>query len=344
MLDTLATKYRPQTFEDVCEQRSVVDILKRQIEVNAIRNAYLFAGSSGCGKTTLARIFAKCINKGQGEPIEIDAASNNGVDNVRELIQEAQARSINSEYKVYILDECHMLTTAAWNAFLKCIEEPPKYTVFIFCTTDPQKIPATIQNRVMRFNISKISLNTIKSRLEYICKNEGFTNYTECIDYIAKICDGSMRTAISYLEKVASYNPVLSMESATFALGDFSDRTLLSTLWYMTKHDELHILATIDDLYNKGIDLKQFVSQYMSFVLDVIKYSIFQTLNMTKIPQSNEETLKSHFMFEDCAKLYNYYVDTLLELSYQIKYDINPRCAIEVTFLQMTRHNSEVKE
>ena len=145
---SLAVKWRPKTFEEMVEQKSVVQILQKEIETNQIKNCYLFCGQSGAGKTSQARLFAKRINNNVGEPIEIDAASNNSVENVRNIVKAAQERSIDSKYKVYIIDEAHALSNQAWQAFLKCIEEPPEFTVFIFCTTDPQKINATILNRV----------------------------------------------------------------------------------------------------------------------------------------------------------------------------------------------------
>ena len=156
-MEALAVKYRPRIWDDITEQKSIVKILKRQIETKTFKNAYLFAGASGAGKTTASRIFANEINNHQGSPIEIDAASNNSVDNVRNIVKSAQERAIDCEYKIFIIDEAHALSNAAWQAFLKCIEEPPEYTIFIFCTTDPQKIPATILNRVQRYNFTKIS-------------------------------------------------------------------------------------------------------------------------------------------------------------------------------------------
>ena len=161
MGQSLAVKYRPHAFEDVCGQESIIKILNMQASTKRVSNAYLFCGASGCGKTTIARIFASKINEGKGTPIEIDAASHNGVEAVKTLVKGASERSLDSEYKVIILDECHSITNQGWQAFLKGIEEPSEYTIFIFCTTDPQKIPPTIINRVQRFNFQRISNDKI---------------------------------------------------------------------------------------------------------------------------------------------------------------------------------------
>ena len=156
-MTSLAVKYRPTCFSDLTEQKAVVSILTNQIETNTIKHGYLFCGGAGTGKTTSARIFANMINNGSGEPIELDAASNNSVDDIRALTEDAQTQSLDCEYKVFIIDECHSLSNQAWQAFLKTLEEPPAKSIFIFCTTDPQKIPNTILSRVQRYNFSRIS-------------------------------------------------------------------------------------------------------------------------------------------------------------------------------------------
>lgn len=173
MAKSLAIKYRPKNFSDLTEQASVVKILTNQIETNTIKHGYLFVGAAGTGKTTSARIFANMINKGSGEPIELDAASNNSVDDIRRIIEEAQTKSLDSEYKVFIIDECHMLSNSAWNAFLKTLEEPPAKSIFILCTTDPQRVPNTILSRVQRYNFQRISHKGIVDRLKYIIEQEG---------------------------------------------------------------------------------------------------------------------------------------------------------------------------
>lgn len=172
MAQALAIKYRPKTFNEVTEQAGVKTILEQQLKSGEIQHCYLFVGGAGTGKTTSARIFANEINHGQGNPIEMDAASNNSVDDMRELIQQAQTKSLNSEYKVFIIDECHMITVQGWNAILKLIEEPPAKSIFIFCTTDPQKIPKTIISRVQRYDFQRISQQGIVDRLKYIIEKE----------------------------------------------------------------------------------------------------------------------------------------------------------------------------
>ena len=174
MSKALAIKYRPATWDDVTEQNSTKIILQQQLESGEVKNAYLFCGPAGCGKTTCARIFAHDINNGQGNPIELDAASNNGVDDVREIIQQAKTKSLDSEYKIFIIDECHALSNSAWQAMLKIIEEPPAKSIFIFCTTNPERIPKTILSRVQRYDFNRISTEGIVNRLKYILEQENY--------------------------------------------------------------------------------------------------------------------------------------------------------------------------
>jgi len=178
---SLAVKYRPKSFDDVTEQESIKVILKQQLESNEVKHAYLFCGGAGTGKTTCARIFASEINKGKGNPIEMDAASNSSVEDVRNIIQQAKTKSLDSEYKVFIIDECHAISLMGWQAFLKLLEEPPAKSIFIFCTTDPQKIPKTILSRVQRYDFQRISQHGIVSRLEYIlnCEMADFDNFSD---------------------------------------------------------------------------------------------------------------------------------------------------------------------
>lgn len=337
MAEALATKYRPKEFSDVSGQSSVVKILNRQIETGEFKNVYLFCGASGCGKTTCARIFANKINDGVGTPIEIDAASNNGVDNVKNIIKEAAERSLDSKYKIYIIDECHSLTNQAWQAFLKCIEEPPKYTIFIFCTTDPQKIPETIQNRVQRYTFNRISVDKVRDRLGYICRQEGFTNYEESIDYIAKISDGGMRAAISYLDKCASYNTNLAIDNVLSSIGNYSYDTFFTLINSLVDGDEATVLKIISDFYNDGNDLKLFVDQFLNFSLDIAKYSIFKSCDITRIPTSMVDKLNYATNIENASGHFTYVVDRLLSLKNMLKSDSSPKSTIEIVFLQIAR-------
>lgn len=334
---SLATKYRPDTLEKIISQGSVVKILTRQIETQQFKNAYVFSGASGCGKTTAARAFASAINKGQGSPIEIDGASNNGVDNIKSIIKSASERSLDSEYKVYIIDEAHALTNASWQALLKTLEEPPLYTIFIFCTTDPQKIPATILNRVMRFNFNRIGSKHIKERLMYICKQEGYTEYEEACDYISRICNGEMRAGIAYLEKCADYDTRITIDNVLQAIGNYSYDLFFNLLNAIIDAKEPDVLMMVEEVYNSGNDMKLFVEQFLSFCLDVDKYAIFRDYTLTQIPSSMQSKLEYAVGFDNSTKYYSYIIDKLLGLKNMLKNDNNPRSSIDVVFLQMCR-------
>lgn len=348
---TLAVKYRPKTFDDVVEQSAIRDILTDQIKTKTFQHSYLFCGPAGCGKTTAARIFANDINGNKGNPIEIDAASNNGVDNVREIIDGARRKPLDSEYKVYIIDECHMLSTGAWNAMLKLLEEPPKTTIFIMCTTDPQKIPATILSRVQRYNFSKISLDSIVTRLKYIIIGEnedvidqggpdGMYQFDEeAIQYIAKMADGGMRDAITMMDKCLSLNCNLTVENVVKALG---------TVDYNIHFELLHSLQTglnsaavklIERIYNSGKDLKQFIKQFQHFVLDVCKYKMFGDFKYVNIPalpeykqQLDEQDLGLVLVVLDWAK----------QLNTDIKWESNPKALAQTAIILFDVHSYNI--
>ena len=334
---SLATKFRPTDFDSVIGQESIVKILKRQIELKSFKNCYLFNGASGCGKTTCARILANEINEHHGSPIEIDAASNNGVDNVKEIIRSANERSLDSMYKIYIIDEAHSLTNQSWQAFLKCIEEPPTYTIFIFCTTEKNKVPSTIKNRCQVFNFNRVRPSDIKQRLLKICKDEGVSNYEESCDYISKISNGQVRDAIANLEKCISYDADLSISNVISALGDYSYLNFFELIDSILSGNVGNIYSIIDKIYNNGTDLKLFVDKLLEFCIDVSKYCIFNDMSMLKIPSAFEDNLKKISMFDNSIAYYNYFTNKLLELKNMLKTDINPLDTIEVILCKMSR-------
>lgn len=320
-MKSLACLYRPKTFDDVVSQNYIKEILTRQLQTNNVKHCYLFAGSSGTGKTTIARVFANLINKGKGSPIEIDAASHNSVDDVRDITEGAKLRSIDSEYKVYIIDEVHSITSQGWQAFLKTIEEPPEKTIFMFCTTNPEKIPLTIQNRVMRFNLSKIPAEDIKKRLQFICQKEGILDTGNCCDYIAKLANGGMRDAIAYLEKVSDYSKELSIQTTLDILGTYSYEDFLTLTNAIIDVDEKTVLAMLENIDSGGKDLKSFVDEYLKFVLDLTRYSLFKDMSLTKLPLHLEEKVKFAVAFENNIAAFNLISNELLELKNLIRFD-----------------------
>ncbi len=337
MAKSLAVKYRPQTFSDVSSQTSTVKILTKQLELKKYSNVYGFSGPTGVGKTTLARIFANAINNGKGSPIEIDGASNNGVDNIRSIVHDAKERSIDSEYKVYIIDECHMITTAGWNAFLKTIEEPPAYTIFMFCTTDLQKVPSTIRNRWMNFNLTKVPSDYIKSRLEHISKQEGFTNYTEACDYISKLADGGMRDAIAMLEKASNYSTDLSIANVLKSLGNFSYESFFKLTNAIVDGNEKDIVNIVENIHAEGIDLKLFVDSYLDFTLDLNKFCLFNDMKVIKIPVSMEKEVKYSTSITNNVAYYSKLTSNILDLKNLIKTDTSIKTTITVSLLKICR-------
>lgn len=342
-MKSLAVKYRPNTFDFVCGNQVTVKILKRVLECGTPKNAYLFSGPSGCGKTTLARIFAYMLNNGIGDPIEIDAASNNGVDQVRAIIESANQRSLTGTYKIYIIDECHAITSAGWQAFLKGIEETPEYTIFIFCTTEPNKIPATILNRVQRFNISKIDSAEIKNRLCFICQQEGFTNYEDTCELISKLSDGCMREALTMLDQCADLSNDLSLENTKAVLGEAPFERMLKLTNCLIGRNEQFTLVAIETLAQEGKDLKQFVNEYLSFILELTKYILFQNIGATNIPaylENSADTMisvKSTTSFENSLDWFNNLAAKLLEVKNVIKYDTSVKAVVEAYFLNICR-------
>ena len=334
MSKALAIKYRPQKFEDLTEQSAVVTILTNQIETNTIKHGYLFCGGAGTGKTTSARIFANMINKGAGTPIELDAASNNSVEDIRRLCEDAQTQSIDSEYKVFILDEVHSLSNQAWQAMLKTLEEPPSKAIFIFCTTNPEKIPQTILSRVQRYNFQRISQEGIVTRLEYILTREISTvmpEYKDALEYIAKIADGGMRDAITLMDKCLSFSSDLTVENVIKALGVADYNTMFDLNNAFFEKDKPKLIKIVSDVYSSGMDLKLFIKNYFEFLLDLNVYCLTKDLAMTKIPEIWVGEMNSYGSHEWSVS--NNLLTYITDLQSSIKWEQNPKAVIIAKFI-----------
>ncbi len=332
-MQSLAVIYRPKKWSDVVEQGATKDILQSQLDSGNIKGAYCFVGAAGTGKTTCARIFANEINKGKGNPIEIDAASNNGVDDVREITKMAQTRSMDSEYKVFIIDECHLFSAGAWGAMLKLIEEPPAKCVFILCTTDYWKIPRTIQSRTQRFEFKRISTSGIMDRLSDVLATENISqpdSGMDAIEFIAKQADGCMRDGLTMLDKCLAYSEDLTFDNVVKALGLVSYEVFVKLTYAIFNNEDDKIIEIIENVYSDGVDIKQFVKQYMSFVLDTAKYRICGSFKYTQLPATKElESAITDWSTEDMLWL----TDKLVHIDSSIKYSQAPKQYIEAQFL-----------
>ena len=340
MSQSLAIKYRPKSFDDLTEQSAVVQILTNQIETNTIKHGYLFVGAAGTGKTTSARIFASMINKGKGEPIELDAASNNSVDDIRRITEEAQTKSLDSEYKVFIIDECHMLSNSAWNAFLKTLEEPPAKSIFILATTNPEKIPATILSRVQRYNFQRISMQGVIDRLFYILKEEqqktSKINYEiQAVNLIAKIADGGMRDAITLMDKCLSFSNDLTVRNVISALGIVNYEVMFSLSEALFYKDTQNVIKIVDEVFKSGVDLKQFIKDFFEFLVDVNVYLVSNDVTKVKIP---EEYIPKIIKSKD---VYVELMEVILKLFNDIKWEQNPKSLILATLILFTYGGTE---
>lgn len=337
--EALAVKYRPKVFEDMTEQSAIKDILMNQLETKTFQHGYLFTGPAGTGKTTSARIFANMINDGKGNPIEVDAASNSGVDNIRQIIEDAKRKPLDAEYKIFIVDECHSLSSGAWQALLKTLEEPPKFTIFIFCTTNPEKIPATILSRVQRYNFQKISNEGIADRLSAIlimeseeaneCGCDGAYDWnTEAIEYIAKVSNGGMRDAITLMDKCLSLSSDLTLENVLQTIGGEDYSTFILFLTALQNKEKGTAITTIENVYNAGKDVKQFMKDFAKFVLEVEKYALYKNFDYISLPNTLENELEQ--LIDDT--LFNV-MDFVVSLNSQIKWDSDPKTLIELSIL-----------
>lgn len=343
-MKSLAVSYRPTKFSDVCEQGATIIILEQQIKTGTFSSAVLFTGPAGCGKTTCARIFANEINDGKGVPIEMDAASHSGVDDVREIGKMAQTAPLDAKYKVFIIDECHSISATGWQAFLKLIEEPPSRSVFVFCTTDPQKIPKTILSRVQQFHFTRISTATIFERLKYICNEENVKYEDEALEYLARLANGGMRDSITTMEKCIGYADELTLENVLDALNVADYGSFIDLTDFLLSRTYKSIIILLDEIYASGIDFKQFIKQYEQFILDVNKYLIiddpgeaYKYINLPKTEEI-EEFLKSvkeedNHNTDGVIGDYNDLLEMLIKLETSLKYSQTPKADVEAQFL-----------
>lgn len=333
---SLAVKYRPQTWDDVSGQDTVKQILKHQVDTNTFKQGYLFCGHFGCGKTTCARIFARMINKGAHDVIEIDAATYNSVEQIKVISEEAKKKPLVGSYKIFIIDEAHMLSQAANNAFLKILEEPPATAIFILCTTDPQKLLNTILSRVQRYDFTSIPTDQIVSRLKYIAEQENIIIDDASVKFIAKLANGGMRDAISSLDKVHSVSDKITLSQVAEALSVVSYHEHLDLIRALIQKDTRTATDIICKVSESGKDMKQFLNQFMWTVCDVCNQFIFNSFDYISIPELPEYVDKIRQLdLNSCLPI----LDWAKTVASGIRNDPNPKNTILVEVMLWTQRN-----
>lgn len=363
-MEALYRKYRPTTFKDVVGQEHIERTLKNAIEQRKVSHAYLFCGPRGTGKTTMARILAKALLCEQGPTVEpdgtcpeceaiaqgthpdvyeLDAASRTGVDNVREeIIARVNYAPTRGAWKVYIIDEVHMLTNAAFNALLKTLEEPPEHILFILCTTDPQKVPDTIQSRCQRFDFHRISNEAIVSRLGAICVEEGVDFEGEALDLIAYRADGGMRNALTSLEQLIAFGGGhVTLEGAQNLLGSLDETDLSEIVLAIGKRDAAACFNWVARYVETGADLAQFVSDLSEYVRNMYLLSMAGIEVEISVNEATRKAMVDQLKYFGQDRLSRLLV-VLGDLSKELHSSSNPRLSFEIALTRMVRPESDL--
>ena len=365
---SLYRKWRPQTFEDIIGQKHITQTLINAISLNRISHAYIFSGPRGVGKTTTARILAKSLNCEKGptpypcnkcerciritngysmDVMEIDGASNNGVDSIRELRNKVNFAPAEGRYKIYIIDEVHMLSQGAFNALLKTLEEPPLHVIFIFATTDPHKIPSTILSRCQWFNFRRISLADIVAKLKMIVKDEKLNIDDKTLNIIARSSTGSMRDAESALDQIIAYcGKNITSQSVKEVLGIIEEEVFFEFLEAIIKNDTLNGIEIINRTSDLGEDASQFIKNLMEYVhnLSLAKVCQKEILNLKGIFTEDKERLLKQSKTIKLEKLFSI-VNYLAEAERKMRYTRHPWILLEMLVIKFTAgENYSLKE
>lgn len=361
----LYRKYRPQVFEDVIGQEHICKTLISQIKNDNIGHAYLFSGTRGVGKTSIAKIFAKainCINNSTGSPclkcanciensksssidiLEIDAASNNGVDNIRELKEKIQFPPVNGKYRVYIIDEVHMLSASAFNALLKTLEEPPKYAVFILATTESYKIPSTILSRCTKFDFKLVPLEDLENLVKKIFKEEGITASDEVITAMCKAGEGSVRDTLSICDMLSSYcEKNITYEKFTECMGTLGLPFIYKICKAIKEKDIEQILLQSKEICESGKNIEVLVKDMMEFYRNCLVVKTIKGYeNILKLPKDDISLLKALSEISSEKELLEY-LQKLAKTASELKYSLNPRLLSETTFIDMALYSEQEK-
>lgn len=357
--------WRPQTFEDLVGQDMITKTLKNALATKQTTHAYLFAGPRGTGKTSCAKLFAKalnCPNQVNGDPcneceickaitagrlndvIEIDAASNNGVEEIRDIRDKVKYAPTQADYKVYIIDEVHMLSTSAFNALLKTLEEPPANVVFILATTDPHKIPATIISRTQRFDFKRITSGAILERMEYILKQKQFEYDEQALNVIARAAEGGMRDALSILDQVLSFGDnKVTLDNALLVTGSVTRENLIKYLSQVQNHETVAGLQTIHAILDEGKDSKRLLEDLINCCRDLLLYKQApEMLEQTGSVMIDDE-FKSMAERSNPETLYRY-IDTLNEQQENMRYSMHQSVYLEVLTVKLAKIDGKERE